>query len=965
MTREDKLARLREAKASKDMVIISNGEPFIEVLSDKIKELKTTLGAGIELNNLDDLLEQLGLVQSFQQEVKSLKESISAINLPDSVSIDGLDELVKVAKTLSNKKDPEFKQLDEELFTDITKSIVELTHRVEEAAVQPKQGQLPQDYIPMRRVLKVGNKLLYDDSFYTGGGGGGGSSSSGGSSTIAGTALPIAGATSALGVAIVDSAGNQISSFGGGIQYVEDAVSAANPTGTTPNLIRQDTPTDEVSNNGDNIAHRGTKYGAAYTQIVSSSGSFVDTFGGGTQYADGAVRGTGTGTLLMVDDGTNIQSAIGTSAGVLKVDVSATAANGTAIKVDASSVAVPITDNSGSLTVDNAGTFAVQATLAAGATSIGKAEDVASADADVGIPAMAIRKATPANTSGTDGDYEMLQVSAGRLWASAIIDTALPAGTNLLGKVGIDQTTPGSTNLIALTAETTKVIGVTRTADGSGNLLTSTSNALDINLKTSSITLPVSIAGTVTIAGAVTETTLDAALISQEATTSGVKGLTVFGAVTTAAPTYTTAKSDALSLTTGGALRGDITTIAGTAPTTVGKLDVKGADGDVFVRQATGTNLHTVIDSGTITTLTGTTTLTPGTGASNLGKAEDQASADGDVGVGAIVIQKATPADTAGTDGDYSFMQMSGGRLWTSAQGNKTNNNAAPGATNLGTLSAVANAAAPSFTEGNQVTLSTDLAGALRVTGSLSVGGTTDQATFIAASSTITTVAGAYNDSLTALTSGTQAAVRLTAYRGEHVNLRDSSGNELGIPTRPLLVDIQDQLNTVNTGSIGGNEIAVVAPGVQLVAQAGPTGDPLDTTNNALNVSAAQNGNWNVSNNVEVGTLFNYVESTVAVAIKTSAGYLLSFIVTNYNSTKRYFQVFDQKTAPAPGNIPVLSIPIPAGTTDTPGYLELGPSFFGSGGLSTLQGIAIGISTAGANFGAATASQHTITGFYI
>lgn len=34
-----------------------------------------------------------------------------------------------------------------------------------------------------------------------------------------------------------------------------------------------------------------------------------------------------------------------------------------------------------------------------------------------------------------------------------------------------------------LTAETTKVIGVTRTADGAGNLLTSTTNALDVNIK--------------------------------------------------------------------------------------------------------------------------------------------------------------------------------------------------------------------------------------------------------------------------------------------------------------------------------------------------------------------------------------------------------------------------------------------------------------------------------------------------
>jgi hypothetical protein len=47
--------------------------------------------------------------------------------------------------------------------------------------------------------------------------------------------------------------------------------------------------------------------------------------------------------------------------------------------------------------------------------------------------------------------------------------------------------------------------------------------------------------------------------------------------------------------------------------------------------------------------------------------------------------------------------------------GNKTNNNAAPGATNIGALVALANAAAPSWTEGNEVLLSTDLSGNLRV----------------------------------------------------------------------------------------------------------------------------------------------------------------------------------------------------------------------------------------------------------
>lgn len=51
-----------------------------------------------------------------------------------------------------------------------------------------------------------------------------------------------------------------------------------------------------------------------------------------------------------------------------------------------------------------------------------KLEDDASANADPGVPVLAVRKAAPANTSGTDGDYEFLQMSAGRLWCSVNID---------------------------------------------------------------------------------------------------------------------------------------------------------------------------------------------------------------------------------------------------------------------------------------------------------------------------------------------------------------------------------------------------------------------------------------------------------------------------------------------------------------------------------------------------------------
>ena len=54
--------------------------------------------------------------------------------------------------------------------------------------------------------------------------------------------------------------------------------------------------------------------------VLNSSGVQVDDFGG-TQYADGAARGTATGTVAMGDDGTNIQSIKVDAAGELQVDV--------------------------------------------------------------------------------------------------------------------------------------------------------------------------------------------------------------------------------------------------------------------------------------------------------------------------------------------------------------------------------------------------------------------------------------------------------------------------------------------------------------------------------------------------------------------------------------------------------------------------------------------------------------------
>ncbi len=111
--------------------------------------------------------------------------------------------------------------------------------------------------------------------------------------------------------------------------------------------------------------------------------------------------------------------------------------------------------------------------------------------------------------------------------------------------------------------------------------------------------------------------------------------------------------------------------------------------------------------------------------------------------------------------------------------GSKSTNAAAPTSDNIGALVAVASAAAPSYTEGYQVLLSTDLAGALRVTGSLSVGGTTDNSAFTAGTSTGTPAMGFYHSTVDTVTDGRSAVIGMTAKRAMFVSLYDASGNAL------------------------------------------------------------------------------------------------------------------------------------------------------------------------------------------
>lgn len=115
------------------------------------------------------------------------------------------------------------------------------------------------------------------------------------------------------------------------------------------------------------------------------------------------------------------------------------------------------------------------------------------------------------------------------------------------------STTSGQKGELNMGAVTTGA--PTYTTAQSSPLSLTTSGALRTDA--SATTQPISAASLPLPTGAALDTSVNGLLVSLGSTTSGQKGTLAVGAVTTSAPTYTTAQTSALSLTTAGALRVD------------------------------------------------------------------------------------------------------------------------------------------------------------------------------------------------------------------------------------------------------------------------------------------------------------------------------------------------------------------------------------------------------------------------
>lgn len=209
---------------------------------------------------------------------------------------------------------------------------------------------------------------------------------------------------------------------GGGAQFAEDAAHTSGDLGTMALAVRNDAGTVLAGTTGDYVPL--TTDASGNLRVTSSPG--------GAQYAEDTAHTNGDFGILSL---------------VVRKDVA-----GSLVSTDGDYGALQ-TDANGNLRVTGGG----------GGQQF--AEDSAHVSGDLGTMLLAVRNDAGTALAGTTGDYIPVTTDAsGNL---RVVHTgALPAGTAILGKVGIDQTAIGTTDRVMAQSTVTILIAVNLATGG-------------------------------------------------------------------------------------------------------------------------------------------------------------------------------------------------------------------------------------------------------------------------------------------------------------------------------------------------------------------------------------------------------------------------------------------------------------------------------------------------------------------
>lgn len=174
----DRKKRLQELKDQpREMVLVADGDAFVVSLEAQIAKLQEIMGQPVSLNDIDGLIAQLSGVGSVAEQVRGLKDAIQAVvdkQMPETVGVVGLSDIVKAIKEIKpSEATVKVDFASQKSLKGIMLGLDGVIKAIEENKLS--LSQKPGDFIPTRRVVKIGSQYLFDDNPHGGGGSGGSS----------------------------------------------------------------------------------------------------------------------------------------------------------------------------------------------------------------------------------------------------------------------------------------------------------------------------------------------------------------------------------------------------------------------------------------------------------------------------------------------------------------------------------------------------------------------------------------------------------------------------------------------------------------------------------------------------------------------------------------------------------------------------------------------------------------------
>lgn len=477
-----------------------------------------------------------------------------------------------------------------------------------------------------------------------------------GTFSISGSPLPITGATTGIGVAILDGSGNQITSFGGGTQYLINTVNAS-PTGTLA-----------LGYDGGTV--RGLFTDATGRLILGAGANVIGKIG---------IDQTGPGTTNRVD----IADSLNQPVSAFPATFLRTTDEPHQVFYDPFDTTLDVTNR----WTSTQGSSGVAASTTAGVMSMGTGTVANGYSKLISQPSFTLP--IPAWLGISDAiaipDLAAPTANAYRFWGVGTTPATPTAAAPLTDAVGFELTTAGKMFAVVYAGGTRTAVqdlsssgNVTQPTDANNHRyityvrtdktywyidgITSANLVATSNFQAPQVqTLPklfLAVGGAtppgsnsqITCSGATawdtgknTSQIADGTFPWRKATISGAGALSV-----------TLAANQSVNI----AQINGITPLMGNGVTGTGSQRVTIASDNtpftVNAAQSTAANLNaTVVGTGTFSIQT--TAQVPGVGATNLGKAEDAASASGDTGIFMLAVRNDNAAtSTTNANADYS-----------------------------------------------------------------------------------------------------------------------------------------------------------------------------------------------------------------------------------------------------------------------------------------------------------------------